>query len=266
MAAFKASARDLDAKMGHVFDALKRNGLWDNTLIVCTTDHGIAFPRMKCTLTDAGLGVMLILRGPASASASAGKPAGFTGGQVVDALASHVDIFPTLCDAAGIEPPDWLEGVSLRPLVTGEAASVRDEVHGEINYHAAYEPQRCVRTTRYKYIRTFDDRDRPVLPNCDGSPSKRVWLDAGWTRRDPSGEALYDLVFDPGEHDNRAGDPALGDVLTDMRARLSRWMQATGDPLLEGRVAAPPEARIDDVNAVHTCREAIKTAREWGYC
>jgi len=64
MAEFKASARVLDNCMGKIFDAIEENGLSENTLVVCTTDHGIAFPKMKCNLTDHGTGVMLIMRGP----------------------------------------------------------------------------------------------------------------------------------------------------------------------------------------------------------
>ena len=92
MAEYIDAARTLDAKMGRVFAALQDNGLADNTLVICTTDHGIAFPTMKCNLTDHGLGVMLVLRGPG----------GFSNGQMVDALVSQVDIYPTICALAGI--------------------------------------------------------------------------------------------------------------------------------------------------------------------
>ena len=110
MAAYIDAGRTLDAKMGCVFAALRDNGLADNTLVICTTDHGIAFPTMKCNLTDHGLGVMLVLRGPG----------GFSGGQVVDALVSQVDIYPTVCALAGITLPDHVQGTSLRPLVNGQ--------------------------------------------------------------------------------------------------------------------------------------------------
>jgi N-sulfoglucosamine sulfohydrolase len=50
MADFTEAARTLDEKMGYVLSALRRNGLEDNTLVICTTDHGIAFPTMKCNL------------------------------------------------------------------------------------------------------------------------------------------------------------------------------------------------------------------------
>ncbi|MBV9690334.1 MAG: sulfatase, partial [Ktedonobacteraceae bacterium] len=88
MGAFKRSARELDRGIAVVLDALDANGLAENTLVICTTDHGIAFPRMKANLTDHGIGVMLIMRGPGA----------FSGGLVCDALVSQIDLFPTICD------------------------------------------------------------------------------------------------------------------------------------------------------------------------
>ena len=64
MAAFKASARSLDQGIGSVLNELHRLGLAERTLVVCTTDHGLAFPRAKATLFDRGTGVMLLMRGP----------------------------------------------------------------------------------------------------------------------------------------------------------------------------------------------------------
>jgi len=241
MAAFKASARILDQKMGRVLEALDRGGLRDRTLVICTTDHGIAFPHMKCNLTDWGIGVMLMMRGPG----------GFEGGRIIDGLVSHVDIFPTLCELLDIDPPAWLQGTSLLPLVRGETDEVRDEVRSEVTYHAAYEPQRCVRTRRFKYIRRFGARrNRVILPNCDDSPSKNVLMEHGWRDRFVPDEQLYDLVFDPGEFHNVAGDPAYADALADMRSRLDRWMQETDDPLLYGDAPAPEGARVNDPDGV----------------
>ena len=240
MARFKTSARRLDRKMGAVLEALNRTGLARNTLVIATTDHGIAFPRMKCNLQDSGTGVMLILRGP--------EP--FAGGKVSDGLVSQIDLFPTLCDWLAIPAPAWLEGRSLLPLVRGEAPEVNEEIHMEVNWHASYEPMRGVRTRRWKYIRRFDGRTRPVLPNCDDSLSKDVWRAQGWGERPVDAEMLFDLGFDPNEACNRATDPAYANALAEMRGRLEAWMRATDDPLLSGPVPAPPGALANDPDGI----------------
>ncbi len=236
MAAFNTGARLLDGHMGSVLAALDEFGLADNTLVICTTDHGMAFPLMKCHLTDHGMGVMLMMRGP-------GIP---EGGRACDAMVSQIDIYPTVCEIAGIDPPDWLEGVSMMPLLRGETDEINEEIFAEVTFHAAYEPMRAVRTERWKYIRRFDDRGRPVLPNCDDSPSKDVMLAAGWADRPLLREELYDLAFDPNEANNLADASAHSAVLTEMRNRLDAWMKRTDDPLLAGPVAPPPTAQLND--------------------
>jgi len=217
MAAFKASAESLDRGVGTVLAALDAEGLSDNTLIICTTDHGLAFPGMKCTLTDHGIGVMLMMRGPG----------GFIGGKTYDAMVSHIDLFPTICDLLQIDRPEWLQGKSLMPLVQNKADQVNDEIFAEATYHAAYEPQRAIRTAHWKYIRRFGDRSRPVLCNYDDSPSKQLFMRYGWKERSIPFEQLYDLVFDPNEACNLANDPSLSPVLQEMRTRLDLWMRTT---------------------------------------
>jgi arylsulfatase A-like enzyme len=239
-AAYHASARILDWGVGQVLDALDRNNLTANTLVISTTDHGVAFPLMKCNLTDSGWGVSLIMRGPGE----------FRGGKVCDALLSQLDVFPTLCELLGIAPPSWLEGKSFLPILRGEKKEINDEVFAEVTYHAAYEPKRAVRTERWKYIRRFGDRHTPVLPNCDDGLSKGLWLEYGWKRQTLPDEDLYDLIFDPTEHQNLATNPAYRDTLTEMRARLDQWMQRTEDQLLHGPVPAPHGAKVNSPDGV----------------
>jgi arylsulfatase A-like enzyme len=236
MAAFKASARALDQGIGAVLHALHDFGLVDDTLVLCTTDHGIAFPNAKATLFDRGIGVMMLMRGPG----------GFTGGKVVDAPVSHLDVYPTLCELAGVEPPDWLQGTSLMPLVHGEVDSLHEAIFAETTYHAAYQPHRAVRTERLKYIRRFDDYEHPILANCDDSESKNLLVAAGWGDQIVPAEQLYDLTLDPQEGNNVAGDPAREADLGQMRERLESWMRETADPLLDGPVASPPGARVNE--------------------
>jgi arylsulfatase A-like enzyme len=251
VAAYKASARSLDHGIGSVLNTLHEAQLDRNTLVICTTDHGLAFPTAKASLLDRGTGVMLIMRGP-----------GMPPGAVRDELVTHLDIFPTICEAAGIDPPAWLEGRSLVSLVSGtEPPGTRSEIFAELTYHAAYEPQRSIRTERFKYVRRFDDYPYPVLPNCDDSPSKDAYLERGWGRRPVARERLHDLFFNPGEGRNSIEDPDYADVAADLRGRLERWMRATGDRLLDGPVAPPPGARINRQEQRSAAEETVVVER-----
>jgi N-sulfoglucosamine sulfohydrolase len=232
MAAFKASARSLDQGIGAVLNGLHQSGLADRTLIVCTTDHGLAFPGAKATLYDGGTGVMLIMRGPG----------GFAGGRVIDAMVSHLDIYPTLCDIAGVVQPPFLQGASLMPLVHGEIERIHDLIFTEMTYHAAYQPLRAVRSRRWKYIRRFYDYPHPVLANCDDSATKQVLVERGWGEETVPEEQLFDLILDPNEHRDLSEDPRHAETLLKMRERLESWMEETDDPIRHGPIPTPPGA------------------------
>lgn len=234
MAEYIDSARRLDWKMGKVFDTLENNGLAENTLVICTTDHGLAFPRMKCNVTDHGIGVMLIIRGPG----------GFDGGKVIDGLVSQIDLFPTICELAEIDLPDWLQGYSVLPLLRGKEDEIRDAVYAEVNYHCCYEPQRAIRTKRWKYIRRYDNAQKWALPNCDDSISKSFMMDNGWKEQPVASERLYDVVFDSSEAHNLAEDPEYNDVLLEMRGKLEQWRYETNDPVSDTQIMIPPDTAV----------------------
>lgn len=238
-ARYARSARVLDGKMGRVLFALDESGLAAETLVVVTTDHGVALPGMKCSLNDNGTGVMLMMRGPEA----------FSDHRTIDAMVSQMDLFPTFCELLGIEAPSWLEGSSLLSLVRGETERLHEALFAEVNYHGAYEPMRSVRTDRFRYVKRYDGRSRPVLPNCDDGETKSYLLENGWGGRQPAGEALYDLVFDPYETNNIIDDPRRREVLEDLKNRLQLWMEETHDPLLLGWVAAPSGAVVNDPDA-----------------
>jgi arylsulfatase A-like enzyme len=132
------------------------------------------------------------------------------------------------------------------PLVRGETERLHEAIFAETTYHAAYQPHRAIRTERWKYIRRFDGYEHPVLANCDDSESKNVLVAVGWGDQVVPEEQLYDLVLDPGEGHNLAAEAAGAEVLADLRARLEAWMRETEDPLLEGPVAPPPGAIVNE--------------------
>lgn len=244
MAGYYASARAMDAGTGQVLDALAAAGLAENTLVISTTDHGLPFPAMKHSLRDTGTGVSMIMRGPGA----------FARPRAYDALLSQIDVFPTLTEYLGIEPPEWLEGQSFMPIVRGTGAEVHECIFAETNFHSAYEPARSVRTQRYKYIRRFDGRTTPVLPNTDAGASKTLWVRNGWANQpltsDSTGEELYDLMFDPNERTNISQRPEAAAIIARMRIWLKDWMTRTQDPLIGGPIAIPPGVRSDSPNLV----------------
>jgi len=239
MARFILSARIVDQCVGIILDALSAAGLDDKTIVLFTTDHGVAFPHCKCTLYDTGIGVATILRYPGNPMA----------GRATDALVSQLDLYPTFCDLLGFEKPQWLQGVSLAPLLEGKVDQVRSEIFAEVSYHAAYQPLRCIRTERYKLIRAYDNgHDGPVPANIDDSPSKTFLIEAGLLEEKPAREMLFDLYLDPVERVNRVGDERYRGVYDELSARLDAWMEATNDPLRAGSVVPKPDGAV--VNAV----------------
>lgn len=193
----------IDAHLGRLFAHLKARGLWDDTLIVFTSDHGDMLGDHwlgeKELFYEEAVRIPLIVRDPRS-GADGGR------GRVCDALVEAVDLVPTfLAAAGGRDPGQWLEGRSLLPLVAGapaEAIGWRREAMAETDYAMrgarlalGQAPQQArgvmLRGERYKYIRWI------------GQP-----------------EQLFDLVADPQEQADIAGDPASRPVLDEMRGRL----------------------------------------------
>jgi N-sulfoglucosamine sulfohydrolase len=241
MAGFIASAAVVDRCVGTVRKALEESGQWDRTVFIFTTDHGIAFPHMKCNLYDTGIGVSLILHIPGMAEC-----------QVIDSLVSQIDLFPTICDLLGLRKPGWLQGESLMPILSGTADEIRSELFAEVTYHAAYEPMRCIRTQRYKLIRLYDDHDEFVMPNIDDGFSKRFLVEHGIRERRRKKEMLFDLYLDPVERENLMEDPAYRTIAAELSASLQRWMERTDDPLLAGGQVPPPKGakvnKLTDLN------------------
>ncbi|MFW5985393.1 MAG: sulfatase [Halanaerobiaceae bacterium] len=240
MARYKLSVQKVDKCVGKVINALKDCGKYEDSLVLFTTDHGLAFPFMKCNLFDSGIGISLIMKQPFQNDS----------GKAVDSLISQIDIFPTICDIAKIEQPSWLEGKSFLPVLENEKEEIREEIFAEVTFHAAYEPMRCIRTKRYKYIKLFFDHHDIVPANIDDSYTKSFLLDKGLLERKREHEQLYDLYFDPNERNNLIEDNDYQKVYQDLKKRLNSWMEKTDDPLLKGYVEKPEGARVNKKSCI----------------
>ena len=222
----------VDQAVGSILESLQETGLAENTLVLFTADHGLPFPRAKGTLYDPGIKVACMARWPERI------PAGVARSE----LSSNVDLMPTLLETAGIECPRRVQGRSLWPLLQGGRVRPDGTIFAEKTYHEHYDPMRCLRTARYKYIRNFEDRPKLVLPTDLYLSPTRVSMadDEGiWGRR--AREELYDLMADPEERNNLIEDEGLADEAGALRQDLQRWMEATGDPILQGPILRGPE-------------------------
>ena len=113
MAAFVAGARSLDRGIGAVLDALDSHGHRANTLVICTTDHGIAFPGAKTTLYEPGLRIPFVVRGPGVTRA----------GGVCQAMINLADLTPTILELTGTNfEPESFDGQPLRNIYETPAA------------------------------------------------------------------------------------------------------------------------------------------------
>ena len=199
MAAFKASARSLDQGIGAVLNGLHEHGLAERTLIICTTDHGLAFPGAKATLFDRGIGVMLLMRGPG----------GFTGGKVFDAHGHPPRRLPDDLRPGGHRAPALAAGRladaagSRRDRPPPRRDLRRDDLPRRLRA-AAGGPDRALEVhppvRRLPVIRCSPTATTAPARTCSSSTAGR----SSWSPE----EQLYDLVFDPSEARNVAGDPA----------------------------------------------------------
>jgi arylsulfatase A-like enzyme len=224
----------MDDQIGQVLDELDRRNLTDNTLIVFVSDNGAPFPREKGTLYDAGIRTPLLISWPGVTRASAVYDRG---------LVSTLQLAPTILEAAGITPPEWMQGKSLRPLLTDASQFAGSAyVFSERNWHDCDEHQRAVRTARFKLIRTDAYTELPLCTAADigGSPSfqaLRARAEAG--RLTPAQQRLfevprarlelYDLAADPWELHNVAGDPRYAREVRELTTVLQNWMEDSDD-------------------------------------
>lgn len=223
-AQFQGAIRRLDEAVGAVTAALEATGLGDTTIVLFTADHGIPFPRAKCSLYDPGLEIALIVRW----RAAGWKPGSISG------MVSNVDVLPTLLGLLELPAPAEVQGKRVDPHAPG-----RTEIFGEMTYHSYADPQRCIRTERHKLIANFSAGAsfmdptqqwyRKTIPVCPANPV--------FAHHPPL--ELYDLETDPMETNNLAWDEESADIRRELGARLRTWMEDTGDPVLHG-IPTPP--------------------------
>ncbi|MGH2355586.1 MAG: sulfatase family protein [Chloroflexota bacterium] len=189
----------VDAQIGQILAALRSHGQEDHTIVVFTSDHGDMAGahelNQKHSLYDESARVPLIVAGP-----------GVAAGGVVDEPVSLVDVLPTVCDLAGVDAPEDLPGVALRPALEGRgferAPVVVQSLWGQEISSAVSTQARCLVTREHKYV-------------------VHEW---GEYR-----EQLFDRAADPWEQSNLALEARHRPRLRDCRHVLREWCLAAGD-------------------------------------
>ena len=223
----------VDETIGRIISTLEKTGKIDNTLIIFTTDHGIAMPGAKATLFDPGIEIFLIMKGP-----------GIPERKKLECLSSNVDLVPTILDYLGIKIPDNIDGVSLMPVVKDGKKQIRECIYTELTYHAGYDPMRSIRTNKYKYIRSFEVRPFYFPVNVDASFSKGLFKQMGYFDRLRPFEFFFDLEKDPLERKNLINDPEYRVIIDGFRKQLISNMKKTKDPLVLGPVPLPKNCTL----------------------
>ncbi len=253
-----------DTHLGRMLARLEALGELENTLVIVTSDNGMAFPRAKANTYEYGIHVPLAIMWADE----------IPGGRQVDDLVSLVDLHPTLLEAADTPhpDPDRLSGASLMPLLRSAESDLVDssrtavyaarERHSSSRFNSLSYSQRALRTHDFLYIRNFTpDRWPAGAPqkydtegllgpmhggyhDIDAAPSLSYLIDH---RDDPNvdryfhlavdlrpPEELYDINKDPGCLINLANAPGFLQIKDDLGRRLHEYLTATGDPRVLG--------------------------------
>lgn len=230
----------LDGQVGAVLDALEADGLEQNTLVFLFGDNGRCLIRGKQWLYDAGIHIPMIVRWPGRV-----RP-----GTVRRDPVSAIDMMAASIAAAGVKLPANLHGRDL----FGSKARPREVIFAARDRCDMTEDRiRCVRSSRFKYIRNFQperpytqyneyiERQYPtlgVMKQLHAEGNLNAVQSLFLQTRKPEVE-FYDLQADPHEVRNLAGDPAYRNEEQRLARLLEEWIEQTGD---QGRTPEPRDA------------------------
>lgn len=246
-AEYLAAIERTDAILGEGLTALRDSGEEANTIIVFLGDHGPTFPHGKMTLYDLGLRTPLIIRAPGAKS-----------GVRTNALASTLDLTPTLLDLLGLDPLPRSHGVSLKPVLVGALnATGHHSIFAEISHRGPLPndgmQERSVYDGRWKLI--YREKLVPAWRQVQAdSKVWKLWGNRSYAETvkhkddfpeqyrilaemDPQSLGgkvppleLYDLRADPDEMKNLAGAPQHRRERDRLYATLRQWVKDTADP------------------------------------
>ncbi|HSH09431.1 MAG TPA: sulfatase-like hydrolase/transferase, partial [Oceanipulchritudo sp.] len=176
--AYNRLTEKVDGQIGQILDSLKRSGQWDNTVIVFTSDHGDGLGahawNQKTLFYEEVSRIPLIVTDLRKTTSERKDTAHL--------VSMNIDLFPTFFDYAGIQPPQDLPGISLRPIVEERAAAPSHPfIISQSDLHTGYGSSggvygRMVRTQQYKYVVYSEGENREQLFDLEQDPGEMVNL------------------------------------------------------------------------------------------
>ncbi|MFO1062814.1 MAG: sulfatase-like hydrolase/transferase [Pirellulales bacterium] len=245
----------VDKHLGRMLDALKQRGLWDNTLVIVTSDHGMPFPRCKGYAYPDSNHVPLAVRWPAHIR----QP-----GRKIDDYVNFTDLAAVILDAAGIDASrsgmQPITGKSWRPIFESDRSGRIDPTRDHVligkertdvgRPHDWGYPIRGIITDEFVYLRNFEPTRWPAgnpetgYLDTDGSPTKSLIIERGRADRTDRfwqlnfgmrpQEELYDVAVDPDCIRNAAGSTTQSSIAKQMRERMEEELKSQQDPRMFG--------------------------------
>jgi N-acetylglucosamine-6-sulfatase len=190
----------VDDSVGRILAVLEELGLLENTVIIYSSDNGYFMG--EHTYWDKRIAYENSIRIPMMVR----YPALFPAGLQLPQLGLNVDMAPTILEMAGVKVPEYMQGKSLLPLLTGESdIPVRDafifQYFVDDVYPYAGPDMLAVRTDRYKFVESYREGDI---------------------------NELYDLEKDPGEMRNIINDPSYADILAQLQEQQKKLIKQYG--------------------------------------
>jgi iduronate 2-sulfatase len=189
--AYAACISYVDAQIGKLLDQLRKSKRFDNAIVILWSDHGWHLGEQsawgKMTNFEIATRVPLIIDAPGISSAR------------TDAIAELVDLYPTICDLAGLDAPKHLEGQSLLSVL--EHPQAKDDQIA-LSQYARFGNQymgRALRDQRYRFVAWMETETGRIVER-----------------------ELYDHQTDPAETRNVAGEPTNSIIVQKLEAQLLR--------------------------------------------
>jgi len=206
----------VDAQLGLILDTLEKHHLFDNTVIVFTSDHGemMGAHRLiaKKVFYEESVAVPMMMKIP-----------GFTPNRVSQPV-SQIDLVPTLLDVLGYKPEfniPPLPGTSWIPYLQGKG-TLSDDVYIEWNH------EKVLKAVPEKYTHLACDQDK-LLKSLNSSSRAIIYQHWKYVESNIGEHELYDLTNDPLEMNNQYGDAAYEHIISDLSQRLDKWRLRTQD-------------------------------------